>query len=308
MRVFVTGASGWIGSALTPELLQAGHEVVGLARSDSAAEVIAAAGATALRGSLEDLDVLQAGAAESDGVIHLGFVHDFSRYQDSVEIDRAAIEAMGDALVGTGHPFLIASGMAALARGPRVTEADLGDPNFPRAAAAGMTLALADRGVRSGVVRLPPTVHGEGDAGFIATLVTVARERRASAYVGSGTNCWSAVHRLDAAHLFHRSLDHAPAGSVIHAVADEGVPTRTIAETIGRHLDVPVTSIPSEEAADHFGWIGMIFAHDTSASSDITRALLDWEPMESGLLEDLEAGHYFDATRRPVVLPVGLSQ
>ena len=307
MRVFVTGASGWIGSALTAELLQAGHEVVGLARSDRAAEAITAAGATALPGSLEDLDVLRAGAIESDGVVHLGFVHDFSRYQESVDVDRAAIEAMGDVLVGTAHPFLIASGMAALARGPLATEADPGDPDFPRAAAAAMTLALADRGVRSGVVRLPPTVHGDGDAGFIATLVAVARERGMSAYVGSGTNCWSAVHRLDAAHLFHRALDEAPPGSVMHAVEDEGVPTRTIAEVIGRHLDVPVTSIAPEDAAAHFGWIAMIFAHDMSASSAITRRLLGWEPVGPGLLEDLDAGHYFDPARRPLVLPVGIS-
>jgi nucleoside-diphosphate-sugar epimerase len=307
MRVFVTGASGWIGSALTPKLLQAGHEVVGLARSDSAAEAITMAGATALRGSLEDLDILRAGAGESEGVVHLGFVHDFARYHESVDIDRAAIEAMGDVLVGTAHPFLIASGMATLARGPRATEGDSGDPNFPRAVAAEMTLALADRGVRSGVVRLPPTVHGEGDAGFIATLVAVARERGVSAHVGSGTNCWSAVHRLDAAHLFHRALDDAPPGSVVHAVADEAVPTRTIAELIGRHLDLPVSSIAPEEAATHFGWIGMIFAHDMSASSDITRELLGWEPVELGLLEDLDAGHYFDPSRRPVVLPAGLS-
>jgi nucleoside-diphosphate-sugar epimerase len=214
---------------------------------------------------------------------------------------------MGDVLVGTAHPFVIASGMAAVGRGARVTEGDPGDPNFPRAAAAAMTLALADRGVRSGVVRLPPTVHGEGDAGFIATLVAVARERGVSAYVGSGTNCWSAVHRLDAARLFHRALDDAHPGSVLHAVADEGVPTRTIAEVIGRHLDLPVASIAPEDAATHFGWIGMIFAHDTSASSDITRKLLGWDPVGPGLLEDLEAGHYFDPARRPHVLPAGLS-
>ena len=308
MRVFMTGASGWIGSALTAELLEAGHEVVGLARSDRSAETITATGATTLRGSLEDLDVLRAGAAESDGVVHLGFVHDFSRYEDSVGIDRAAIEAMGDVLVGTGHPFLIASGMAALARGRAVTEADPGDPNFPRTAAADMTLALADRGVGAGVVRLPPTVHGEGDAGFIATLVAVARERGVSAYVGSGTNSWSAVHRLDAGRLFHKALDDAPPGSVLHAVADEGVPTRMIAEMIGRHLDLPVTSIPTEAAAEHFGWIGMIFAHDLTASSEITRTLLGWEPVEPGLVEDLDAGYYFDPASRPPVLPVGLSR
>jgi len=293
MRVFVTGASGWIGSAVVPELVGAGHTVLGLARSDEAAQAVAAAGAEVLRGSLDDLDRLEAGAAAADGVIHLAYHHDFSQMEEAAAADRRAIETMGRVLEGSGRPLLIASGTLGLAADGVATEEDEPDPNFPRSAAAALTLALADRGVRPIVVRLPPTVHGDGDHGFVAILVQIARERGASAYIGEGINCWSAVHRLDAAVVYRLALDHAPARSVLHAVADEGVATRTIAEVIGRHLDLPVVSVSPEVAGEHFGWMAMMFGLDGTASSAVTRELLGWEPTHPGLVEDLELGHYF---------------
>jgi nucleoside-diphosphate-sugar epimerase len=293
MRIFITGASGWIGSAITAELLGAGHEVIGLARSDASAAAIEAAGAKAHRGSLEDLDSLRAGAAASDGVVHMGFIHDFSQFADSIRVDQEAIEAIGAELAGSDRPFLIASGAGARPDGQPGTEHDMPDPNFPRTQAAITTLAFAEQRVRSGVVRLPPTVHGDGDKGFIATLIQVARDRGVSGYVGDGTR-WSAVHRFDAAHLVCLALDRAPAGTVLHAVAEGAIPTRTIAEVIGRQLDVPVRSIDPVDMAEHFGWIGMMFAMDRAATSEATRTLLDWEPTHSGLIDDLEAGHYFD--------------
>jgi nucleoside-diphosphate-sugar epimerase len=293
MRVFVTGASGFIGSVTISELVEAGHEVVGLARSDDSAKVIEAAGAEVLHGSLEDLDSLRAGAAGSDGVIHLAYIHDFPNFEASARTDLRAVEALGESLEGTGRPFLIASGVLALASGRAATEEDAPDPDFPRSAAAITTISLAERGVRSGVVRLPPTVHGEGDHGFVPTLIDIARNKGVSGYVGDGSNRWPAVHRVDAAVLFRLGLERAPAGTVLHAVADEGVPARAIAEVIGRHLGVPVASIAPEDAVEHFGWLGMFFAADLPASSDLTRKLLDWEPTRPGLIADLEQGHYF---------------
>jgi nucleoside-diphosphate-sugar epimerase len=293
MRVFVTGASGWIGSAVVPELLDAGHEVVGLARSEASADAIATAGAEVLLGSLDDLDSLQAGAAKADGVIHLAFVHDFSQYEASIRTDHRAIEALGAALAGTGRPLVIASGIGLRRSGAVGTERDPFDPAHPRAAAAGITLALAERDVRPVVVRLPPTVHGPGDHGFIASLVATARDQGVSGYIGDGANRWPAVHRLDAAHLFRLALESAPAGSSLHAVADQGVPIRTIAETIARHLAVPAVSVAPDDAADHFGWLSRFLAADIPASSDLTRALLGWEPTHPSLLDDLDAGHYF---------------
>lgn len=294
MRVFVTGASGWIGSAVIPELIEAGHEVVGLARSDAAAETVEAGGGEVLRGSLEDLDVLRKGAEGSDGVIHLGFVHDFDNYEECNRIDRVAIETMGGALEGSGRPFLIASGVAAMRdEGRTGTERDPADPNFARSAASEMTLALAGRGVRSSVVRLPPTVHGAGDHGFVARLISIAREKGAAGYVGEGLNRWPAVHRSDAAHLYRLALDEAPAGSVLHAVAEEGVTARAMAEAMGRHLDLPVVSVPPDEAMDHFGWLGLFFSADLPTSSGFTKELLKWEPTGPTLIEDLDAGHYF---------------
>jgi nucleoside-diphosphate-sugar epimerase len=299
MRIFVTGASGWIGSAVVPELLDAGHEVVGLARSDASADALAAASAEVHRGSLEDLESLRVGAAKADGVIHLAFIHDFSRYEQSVGADQRAIETIGAALEGTDRPLVIASGVAAIAWSGVATEEDPFSPDFPRAAAARATLALAERGVRSSVVRLPPSVHGQGDDGFVPTLIQTARVRGRSGYIGDGANRWPAVHRNDAARLFRLAVEQAPAGSVLHAVADEGVPTRTIAEVIGRRLELPVVSIPPEQASEHFGWLGRFFAIDSAASSTLTRQRLAWEPTHPGLIADLEEGHYFrDLSKR----------
>jgi nucleoside-diphosphate-sugar epimerase len=293
MRVFVTGASGWIGSAVVPELIEAGHDVVGLARSDASADALRAAGAEVLHGSLEDLDSLQAGAAKADGVIHLAFIHDFSQYEAANQTDRQAIETLGAALEGSDRPLVIASGVAARTEGPAATEHDPSDPEFPRSAASDLTVALAERGVRSGVVRLPPTVHGRGDHGFVSWLIDIARQKGVSGYVGDGSNRWPAVHRLDAAHLYRLALEQAPPGSVLHAVAEEGVSTRTIAEVIGRHLDVPVGSITPEDALEHFGFLGLIWGADLPTSSALTQAQMNWRPTKPGLIEDLEQGHYF---------------
>src|SRR5437763_113929 len=297
MRVFVTGASGFIGSAVVAELLSAGHHVVGLARSDESAAAIAGLGAEVHRGDLEDLDGLRAAAATSDGVIHLGFVHDFSRYDDSVRIDAQAVETLGGARRGSDRPFVIASRVAALRDGDApATERDRPHPDFPRTPAALRTISFAELGIRSSVVRLPPTVHGEGDHGFVPTLIDIARAKRASGYIGAGSNRWPAVHRLDAAHLFRLALENAAAGSVLHAIDDEGVATRDIAEVIGRHLDVPVVSIDPDDAALHFGWLATFFAVDAPASSELTRELLDWNPTQPRLIDDLDKGHYFDST------------
>ena len=297
MRVFVTGASGWIGSAVIPELISAGHQVVGLARSDAAAATVTTAGAEVQRGSLEDLDVLRDAAAASDGIVHLGFIHDFSQYVNSVDVDLRAVETMGQALEGSDRPFLIASGVPRLPLGEVGTEATVFDSSFPRAAAADLTIALAEKGVRSSVLRLPPSVHGQGDHGFVSTIIGIAREKGVSGYIGDGANRWSAVHRLDAAHLTRLALDKAPAGSVLHVVGDEAVPTRSIAEVIGRHLDIPVVSVDPDQAVEHFGWMGLFFAHNAAASAATTMELLDWHPAHLGLIEDLEKGHYFEATR-----------
>jgi nucleoside-diphosphate-sugar epimerase len=293
MRVFVTGASGWVGSAVVPELIEAGHDVVGLARSDASAEALDAAGAEVHRGSLDDLDSLHDGSAKSDGVIHLAFVHDFHQYEAANEIDRRAIEAMGAALEGSGRPLVIASGVATTAQGRPATEEDLAAPDFPRSRATTITLALAGKGVRSSVVRLPPTTHGRGDQGFIPTVVGIAREKGVSGYVGDGFNVWSAVHRSDAARVFRLALQHAPAGSVWHAVAEVGIPTKTIAEVIGRHLDVPVRSVAATDAMDHFGWIGAFWGMNAPASSAVTQERLGWKPTGPGLIEDLDQDPYF---------------
>lgn len=293
MRVFVTGASGWVGSALVPRLIEAGHHVVGLARSDASAAALAAAGAEIHRGSLDDLERLRAGAAKSDGVVHLAFVHDFAQYEAANETDRRAIEAMGGALEGSDRPLVIASGVTRTAESRPATEDDPPIAGFPRSDAALLTVALASNGVRSAVVRLPPTVHGRGDEGFIASLVAIAREKHVSGYIGDGSNVWPAVHRSDAAQLFHLALERAPAGSVWHAIDDEGVSARAIAEVIGRHVGVPVVSIPPEDAGEHFGWLAMIWSMNAPSSSLATREGLGWQPTGPRLLDDLEEGHYF---------------
>ena len=294
MRIFVTGASGWIGSAVVPELVAAGHEVLGLARSDDAAKVVADLGAQIHRGDLDDVDSLQRGAAACDGVVHLAYNHDFAHMAEAAQTDLAAIDAMGSALVGSGGPLLIASGVVGLAVGRVATEADQPDPDsHPRVACASAALAFAQRGVRPVIVRFPPTVHGPGDHGFIATLVAIARERGASGYVDDGANRWPAVHRADAAALVRLAVDEAPAGAAIHATAEEGIAARTIATAIGRGLGLPVTSVGRDDAAEHFGWIGRFFAADVPASSEATQRLLGWTPTHAGLIDDLDAGHYF---------------
>lgn len=306
MRVFVTGASGWIGSAVVPELLGAGHQVLGLARSDASAAALAAAGAEVRRGNLDDLDSLRNAAAESDGVIHLAFKHEsaFSGdFQGAADADRRAVETLGAALAGSGRPLLIASGTLGLAPGRVATERDghgsdpavagLGAGPRTRWATAELVLSLASRNVRSSVVRLPPTNHGDGDHGFIAALVGIARAKGVSGYIGDGSNRWPAVHRLDSGHLFKLAIDGAPAGSTLHAVADEGVPVRDIAEVIGRHLRLPVVSIEPGEAREHFTWLADFLAADSPASSELTRDLLGWRPTQQGLLEDLDRGPYF---------------
>jgi nucleoside-diphosphate-sugar epimerase len=306
MRVFVTGASGWIGSAVVPELLGAGHEVIGLARSEASADALTAAGAEVHRGTLDDLDRLRDAAEASDGVIHLAFKHDIAfsgDFQGAADADRRAVEALGETLAGSERPFLIASGTLGVAPGRVASEQD-GHGSNPALTAWGsgprtrwatgeLVLSLAARGVRSSIVRLPPTNHGEGDNGFIATLIAIARARGVSAYVGEGANRWPAVHRLDSAHLFALALEQAPAGSTLHAVADEGVPIREVAEVIGRHLEIPVASISAEEAGEHFTWLAGFIAADAPASSALTRELLGWQPTHPGLIADLDEGHYF---------------
>lgn len=294
MKVFVTGASGWIGSAVVPELLAAGHQVVGLARSDASAEAVEQRGAEVLRGSLDDLDSLAKGAAEADGVIHLAFNHDFSDYAGASRTERAALETLASTLEGSGRPLLFAAGTAVVAPGRVITEDDRtqGGTDSPRGGGEALALGYADRGVRPVSLRFSPTVHGEGDHGFVGTLVAVARRTGVAGYVGDGAHRWSAVHVRDAARLVRLALEGGTAGSAVHVVAEEGVETRVIAEAIGRELGVPARSVPPAEADAHFGWIGRFFALDLPASSAVTRRTLGWTPTGPTLLEDLAAGHY----------------
>jgi nucleoside-diphosphate-sugar epimerase len=298
MRVFVTGASGWIGSALVAELIGAGHEVVGLARSDASAAAVASAGAKVQRGSLDDLETLRHAAAASGGVIHLAFQHDLAfsgRFQDATDAERRAVQTLGEALAGSGKPLVIASGTPALP-GRVATERDEPTSSGPaagRAANAQAALDLAARGVRSSVVRLPRSVYGKGEQhGFLPRLIGIARDTGVSGYVGDGSSRWPAVHVLDAARLFRLAVERAPAGSVLHAVGDEGVPVRDIAAVIARRLNLPVASLPVED----FGFLGPILAVDQPASSVVTRELLGWQPVQPGLIADLEQGRYFEAT------------
>ena len=295
MRVFVTGASGWIGSAVVPELLAAGHSVVALARSDESAAALAAAGTEVHRGSLDDVGSLHAGAEGSDGVVHLAFRHDFSDYAGAGRTERAALEALAGALEGSDRPLLFAAGLALHVPGRAATERDaspFSGPDAPRGGGEHLAFGYAERGVRPVSLRFSPTVHGEGDPGFVSTLVGVARRTGVSGYVGDGANRWPAVHRADAARLVRLALEQAPAGSAVHAVAEEGIPARDIAAAIGRRLDVPAVSVAPEDAAEHFGWIGSFFALDVPASSALTREQLGWTPTHPGLLADLEAGYY----------------
>lgn len=298
MRYFVTGASGWIGSAVTAELLASGHQVMGLARSDASADAVEAAGAEVVRGTLTDLDVLRRAAAESDGVVHTAFIHDFNAHLDAANVDFEAVKTMGDALENSGKPFVIASGILGAVVGRPLTEADLPNPvnaPSPRLLTEKTLLEFSERGIRSAAVRLAPTVHGDGDHGFIAAMIGFDEAKGSSAYIGDGSNRWPAVHRLDAAHLFCLALEKAPAGSIVHAVAEEGIPIREIAGVIGRKAGLPVVSITPEEAMDHFSWLGRFLAIDATATSAATRELLGWEPTHPTLIEDLELGHYFRA-------------
>jgi nucleoside-diphosphate-sugar epimerase len=306
MRIFVTGASGWIGSAVVPELLGAGHQVIGLARSDASATALTAAGAEVQRGTLDDLDGLRDAAGASDGVIHLAFKHELAfsgDFQGAADADRRAVETFGEALAGSDRPLVIASGILGVAPGRVAREQD-GHGSNPAVAAWGggprtrwetaeLVLSYASRGVRSSIVRLAPTNHGDGDNGFLAALVGIARERGVSGYIGDGANRWPAVHRLDSARLFRLALEQAPAGSTLHAIADEGVPIREIAEVIGRQLELPVDTIAPEQADEHFTWLAGFLAADSPASSALTRELLGWQPSQLGLIADLEQGHYF---------------
>jgi len=295
MRIFVTGATGFVGSAIVQELLGAGYEVLGLTRSEEGAQNLSALGAQAHFGTLEDLDSLQRGAANSDGVIHTAFIHDFTRYAAAAEADRRAIEAMGTALAGSNRPFIATSGFAGLVKsGDLMTEDDARDFNVPAMRQSeDAALQLVERGVRATVVRLAASVHDKGDHGFVPMLIQIARTTGVSAYVGEGLNRWPAVHRLDAARLYRLVLEQGVAGGRYHGVADEGLPFREIAEVIGRHLHVPVVSKSVEEAAAHFSWMGTFAQLDLGASSALTQQRLGWQPTQLGLLTDLEQGDYF---------------
>ncbi|MET9486952.1 SDR family oxidoreductase [Nocardia sp. NPDC006630] len=295
MHVFVTGASGWIGSATVDELLAGGHTVTGLARSDASAAALHAKGVQVRRGDLDDLGSIRAGAQEADAVIHLANKHDFSHPAVSNAAERAAVQTIGDTLADTGRPFLLASGVAGLTQGRPGTEDDPSaahGPNSPRGGSENLALEFADRGVHSVSLRFAPTVHGTGDHGFIAVIAAIARAKGVSGYPGDGTHRWAAVHRSDAARLVALGLEKAPAGARLHAVAEQGVPTRDIAEAIGRRFELPVASIAGEDVLDHFGWIGNFFAMDLAATSTRTRELLGWTPTGPTLLEDIDAGAY----------------
>jgi nucleoside-diphosphate-sugar epimerase len=304
MRIFVTGASGWIGSAVVPELLGAGHQVVGLARSEVSAERLEEAGAIVQRGDVDDPDGLAKAANDADGVIHLAFQHEVAfsgNFAAAAAADRRALEAMAAALAESDRPLVLASGMLGLTPGRVATEDDglvpgaevRANPAGLRSATALLTLSLRGVGIRSSVLRLPPTVHGDGDHGFMATFVGIARQRGVAGYVGEGTNRWPAVHRSDAARLARLAVEVAPAGSVLHAVGDEGVPFREIAQAMGRHLDLPTASVAPADAVEHFAPLGHFVALDSPATATATRELLSWEPTGPSLLEDLEEDHYY---------------
>ncbi|MDA9401874.1 SDR family oxidoreductase [Bradyrhizobium sp. CCBAU 45389] len=292
MRVFVTGATGFVGSAVVRDLIAAGHTVTGLARTDAGAAAVAALGAEVHRGSLEDHASLRSGAAASDGVLHLAFNHDFSKFTENCELDRRAILAIGEELRGSDRPLIVTSGVALLAPGRLATEDDAAARHFPRVSEA-TAEDLMQQGVRAGIVRLPPTTHGEGDHGFVPRLIAIAREKGAAAYIGDGSNRWPAAHRIDAARVYRLALEQGASARRYHAIAEEGVPFKEIAEVIGKRLGVSVVSKSADEAEQHFGWFARFAGIDVPTSSAKTRAALGWEPKEKGLIEDLDQPHYF---------------
>lgn len=295
MRIFVTGASGFVGAAIVRELLQAGHHVVGLARSDAAAKGLVDAGAVVYRGDLERPESLERGASEADAVIHTGFNHNFSKFKENCENDRRVISTLGSALAGSKRPLVITSAIGVLPQGQLVTEQTMPPAQnaHPRAASEEAARALVDRGVNVSIVRLPPSTHGEGDHGFVPTLIRIAREKRASAYIGEGLNRWPAVHRIDAAKVYRLAIDRATPGAYYHAVAEEGVAFREIADVIGRRLTVPVVAKSKDEAAAHFTWFAHFASMNVTASSKQTQERLQWKPALPGLIADLDQPYYF---------------
>ena len=294
MRVFITGASGFVGSAVVPELIGAGHKVVGLARSEASGAALRAAGAEVHPGSLEDPASLRAGAAEADAVIHLAFIHDSSRFAEAARIDEQAVETLGAALQGSDRPLVVATGLL-LPAGRVAVAPESNAPPAARLAGPRAALRFLDKKVRSTIVCLPPLTHGAGDRkGFLPQLIAIAREKKLSGFVDAGVNRWAAAHVLDVAHLFRLAIEKLPAGAAVHAVADEGVPIRDLAEVIGRHLKVPVASIPAADASRHFGRIGALIAREVLSSGAVARELVGWEPKQPGLIAELEAGGYFN--------------
>ncbi|KAL2314909.1 NAD dependent epimerase/dehydratase [Schizosaccharomyces pombe] len=295
MRIFVTGAAGFIGSEIVRQLLEAGHEVVGLVRSEENAAKLRAAGGTPYIGTLEDLDTLKKGVAQCDGVIHTAFVHDFSIYQEACKLDARVIEAIGEVLRGTERPLITTSVTAVLSSNGKLgTEiSEVPQPPIPRQLGEVTTLKFASQGVRASILRLPPTVHGAGDHAFVPMLINVAKNKGVSAYIGNGMNCWPAVHRTDAANLFVLALEKGTAGSIYHAVAEEGIPIKEIAGMIGKRLDIPVISVSSEEATEHFGFLSSFLSVDNPTSSILTQQRLGWKPTHSTLMTDLASDAYF---------------